>query len=1315
MKFVKLIKKYVNILLGKGKPSRKLIRAAEGSVTIFLLVIMFPMLVFSFSVVDICKIFMAKDSLEGATDIALRSAMTAYDDILKDMYGIFATSKSDDELKNDVLKYYEATLSSCGVNDKEASATMSFIQSLFDTGVDADMNNNENFLKVFPGATIDGEQKAALSLSGVKESAASNPTVLHRQIVDYMKYRGPVVMTAGLFEKINAFNDISNQTNTANLRLDYERTAAKLNNNAIMAYTLLKMYEDNNKVLEGGESTIGSLPYVEEKYKTGLIDKGKYAYSSDFPLKGIKSKSPAESAIESSVEEHRIVSNYILTIRDYLPGYLKSNKLSLYDYNSTGNLEDAYEQITSNPSYSDMYIAIKNDKVSDYLEELSKVCVESPADIDKANIAFNILVNFAPLFEAPSGKQPEDTAFSKELKIFIRYYEENEDDDDTPPNEEHEELYDQITTAENAVKKYVETTYSDAEQRFNTASSTLNMMYDAMIKQINIIDILTGESEIPYKVFGFSVGKGICLEDIYKLFDDAKKDAKQWGDSIGDIQTATQKNSNEAQFKSETTGLAELDHSDVEAMINALKSQREIYKKVANDTLESIVFLNNIGIIDAAKEKDEHRRYTTLKDCVEKMPNDFSVSSAYSIESVASDAFVSFTPFDGSKFKWSAWNQLASEVTNNGKNEFYQQLKKLSTPAQNDDDKTAEAKKSNGKEIQSKIKDKGKVDENGKPTSSTGKSENPPQKDTSDSDYLKNILLFRNYYNKDDTPPAGAAGEFQAQSMSDDNDKLAGNTQTLMKEMGGYFQNLGKSLGESVLITEYINKQFSCYTTNMDGKGGRTVEETMLTGMSFYDIKNQKANVVWYGAEQEYILYGNDDKDANLAAAFASIFAVRFVLNLIYSYTDEEIRNFTWSVASAIGGVFPLSIPLVQTVLHIALSMAESTYDMVLLRGGAEVPLYKTTTTWVCKGSNIVRNIAADVIDAVAEKAIDEASDKLAKAINEAIGKAGEEGIDFVNSKIDGFDELVNSELEKLKLQIQMDIITPLESAVQQAMATYNGSKAEFREQLVTLIDDIYTNSDPEKNIYTTLGLNNIEPGNYLKEAEKSVLDHFFSNKDQYIKVITDNVENYLSLATSVVADDFDADTYDGFGKFAETFNSDMSDLFNSVEEAVKGVTGNVKSALSDSLNEIVKKAQDGVNKGVEIGADYVKEKVGEFSNKIRGQGHLDQNISYDAKKNTSSTINMSYKDYLNIFMIIAVASGDTNQLERAGKLMTANVRKKSGDMSYDLNTAHTVIKAESSATVRTVFFGSVLEDGSFKLSGNPNKYSFDYTTYLGY
>ena len=80
----------------------KFLKKREASVSIFLLIIMFPMFVFSFGIVDICKIMMAEDVMQDASDLAANSALTAYDKTLKDIYGLLANSSTEEELTKNI-------------------------------------------------------------------------------------------------------------------------------------------------------------------------------------------------------------------------------------------------------------------------------------------------------------------------------------------------------------------------------------------------------------------------------------------------------------------------------------------------------------------------------------------------------------------------------------------------------------------------------------------------------------------------------------------------------------------------------------------------------------------------------------------------------------------------------------------------------------------------------------------------------------------------------------------------------------------------------------------------------------------------------------------------------------------------------------------------------------------------------------------------------------------------------------------------------------------------------------------------------------
>ncbi len=162
-------------------------RAAQGSVTVFLIIIMLPMLIFSCSIIDVCKIYMARNTTDSALELAMNSRLASYDDILKDMYGILASSADEEELSEKLATYYAMTLeSSTGskISTDEKKYVENFFSQLF--GADPPELDGNGLLNLYE----DGDNE--FSVTPIATSSVSNPEVMHRQIVEYMKYRGPV-------------------------------------------------------------------------------------------------------------------------------------------------------------------------------------------------------------------------------------------------------------------------------------------------------------------------------------------------------------------------------------------------------------------------------------------------------------------------------------------------------------------------------------------------------------------------------------------------------------------------------------------------------------------------------------------------------------------------------------------------------------------------------------------------------------------------------------------------------------------------------------------------------------------------------------------------------------------------------------------------------------------------------------------------------------------------------------------------------------------------------------------------------------------
>ena len=88
-----------------------------GSVTVFLTMILFPMLLFMITLTDYAKITVAKNQISNAGELTINAALSYYDEYLKDMYGLFAVSKSTEDLQENLENYFTMTLEGVGVDE----------------------------------------------------------------------------------------------------------------------------------------------------------------------------------------------------------------------------------------------------------------------------------------------------------------------------------------------------------------------------------------------------------------------------------------------------------------------------------------------------------------------------------------------------------------------------------------------------------------------------------------------------------------------------------------------------------------------------------------------------------------------------------------------------------------------------------------------------------------------------------------------------------------------------------------------------------------------------------------------------------------------------------------------------------------------------------------------------------------------------------------------------------------------------------------------------------------------------------------------
>ena len=177
-----------------------------GSICVFLTLILVPVLLFSGIIVDASRLFASKTVVSGAGDLAMNAALAQYDKMLKDSYGLTAMAKDpgSPQEQEALKKMFCESISARYLKHADSDDLSSVIQvSLAENGFEA---------------------------KGVSSSSLADVNVLRQQIVEYMKFRGPVYIADDIIEKLKKlpFKNVTKQKIYVDTKTDYGQAASEL-------------------------------------------------------------------------------------------------------------------------------------------------------------------------------------------------------------------------------------------------------------------------------------------------------------------------------------------------------------------------------------------------------------------------------------------------------------------------------------------------------------------------------------------------------------------------------------------------------------------------------------------------------------------------------------------------------------------------------------------------------------------------------------------------------------------------------------------------------------------------------------------------------------------------------------------------------------------------------------------------------------------------------------------------------------------------------------------------------------------------------
>ncbi len=178
----------------------------RGAISVFLTLILVPVLVFSGIIVDASRLFASKIVISGAGDLTMNAALSRYDKNLKDDYGLMAMADSPDSPKilEDLEQYF---LESCNASYVEGE----------------NLTDLHSMIQLELGAT-------GLKAQGVESSSLANTDVLQQQMLEYMKFRAPVYVVNDIIEKFRnlPMNNMNEKKDYIDKKTEYGKALSKL-------------------------------------------------------------------------------------------------------------------------------------------------------------------------------------------------------------------------------------------------------------------------------------------------------------------------------------------------------------------------------------------------------------------------------------------------------------------------------------------------------------------------------------------------------------------------------------------------------------------------------------------------------------------------------------------------------------------------------------------------------------------------------------------------------------------------------------------------------------------------------------------------------------------------------------------------------------------------------------------------------------------------------------------------------------------------------------------------------------------------------
>lgn len=641
-------------------------RKEKGSITIFLCLLLMPMVTYATMIVDASRLQAAKSAIAGAGDLTLNAAMSEYEQVLKDMYGLFAGIQNESDLEPALEDYFTRTIEGAiGDGPKVDPTVQSFVQSATDF-----------LLKPKADGTLDfgnllNMKVENFQICNVSSSAIANPAVMKRQITEYMKYKGPVSLATTLISKLSFLKDSSKQTEVVQQKVEYVTALGDIEQACKDAWDAIGVYNTaakdfNENVLSNGEYTLARNKAANACLHACLA----YLFHEHQPSEEIadekyflieNEKTYSERLVSRDFDLSDATMNAKSTEDLYL--YLTDLKNALYYIlDSSGNTGSQLEQLYSDSIWLDgdqlHYSGGFRETLLDSLNIMNTLRDElAKGDSADYNTVYDGMYSlfsqqwrwtllddglkqkgisikglceeyrhYADVFDRGADiyyhKLEADAQAAKEEQKKAKEEAEAAGEEYTPPDDPNEGKWDEISGYRDEVDKVREALKPDKDSDERSPESQINDLY------FQIYSGLAGTYTDAEHYFAKQAKK--FLEPIYTKINelDDKMDAvtgsmdailtaveksegekQEWNDAIQQTAEGTTRTSFESDYETTTEAIDKVAVQALKDVVTALKKTTKLH----TDIIESIKFRSKSVVKDGVPETDTERE-KELKD-----------------------------------------------------------------------------------------------------------------------------------------------------------------------------------------------------------------------------------------------------------------------------------------------------------------------------------------------------------------------------------------------------------------------------------------------------------------------------------------------------------------------------------------------------------------------------------------------------------------------------------------------------------------------------------------------------------------------------